>query len=121
MTRSSPAPSRAIKAAGVLGNVVALGRGAACCAATLCLPFSKYFTPRKSPDPSSPTVAANRMGRATGTRAAAALRTGRRGNGRERRLAGERHLIGALDVMARRANALVREQARDGVFHGPTH
>src|SRR5438309_1052022 len=33
-------------------------------------PFRRYFTPRKSPDPSSPTVAANRIGRAVRTRAA---------------------------------------------------
>src|SRR5216117_2739007 len=40
-----------------------------------------------------------------------------RGNGGERRLAGERPLIGALDVMARRANALVREQAGNKIVH----
>ncbi len=51
-------------------------------------------------------------------RGAPAFRAGGRGDGREHRLAGERPLIGALDVMARRANALVREQARDGVIHG---
>jgi hypothetical protein len=50
-----------------------------------------------------------------------AFRAGGRGDGGERGLAGERHLIGTLDVMARRANALVREQARDGVVHGPSH
>src|SRR5437879_5266607 len=59
-----------MNAAGMLGNAVALDGGAACCAPTLCFPFNRYFTPRKSPDPSSPTVAANRMGRVTGTRAA---------------------------------------------------
>src|SRR5207247_1234458 len=32
-------------------------------------PFSRYFTPRRSPDPSSPTVAAKRIGRAVRTRA----------------------------------------------------
>ena len=31
--------------------------------------LSRYFTPRKSPDPSSPTVATNRIGRAMFTRA----------------------------------------------------
>src|SRR5437773_5285615 len=45
------------------------------------------------------------------------FRTRGRGDGRERRLARERHLIGALDVMARRANALVREQARNKIVH----
>src|SRR5213593_1892153 len=32
-------------------------------------PCSRYFTPRRSPDPSSPTVAAKRIGRAVRTRA----------------------------------------------------
>src|SRR5206468_2542965 len=46
-----------------------------CCRGTACgaptsFPFSRYFTPRRSPDPSSPTGAANRIGRAAGTRAA---------------------------------------------------
>src|SRR5204863_266891 len=45
-------------------------RGAACCAPTPSRPSKRYFTPRKSPDPSSPTVAANNSGRAMGTRAA---------------------------------------------------
>jgi len=51
-------------------------------------------------------------------RGAPAFRAGGRRDGGEHRLAGERHLVGALDMMARRANALVREQARDGVIHG---
>src|SRR5438552_217690 len=46
-------------------------------------------------------------------RGAPAFRARGRGNGGERRLAGERPLIGALDVMARRANAIVREQATE--------
>jgi len=54
-------------------------------------------------------------------RGAPAFRAGGRGDGGERGLAGERHLIGALDVMARRANALVREQAGDGVVPGSSH
>src|SRR6266566_631181 len=53
-------------------------------------------------------------------RGAPAFRARGRGNGGERRLAGERPLIGALDVMARRANAIVREQVREGVIHGPS-
>ncbi len=51
-------------------------------------------------------------------RGAPAFGAGGRRDGGKRGLAGERHLVGTLDVMARRANALVREQARDGVIHG---
>jgi len=173
------------------------------------LPVQQVLHPRRSPDPSSPTVAANRIGRVAGTRAATiaprhrdergqaarvvrnagaleplaaplhrdvhlgpehgvemcgqhdrggglvtilskpsvhvtgvvdryvgqadlaeqfrhargapAFRARGRRDGGERCLAGERHLVGALDVMARRAYALVREQARDGVIHGSSH
>src|SRR5438132_1189204 len=42
----------------------------------------------------------------------------RRGRDRaQRRLARQRHLVGALDVMARGADALMPEQARDGLIH----
>ena len=52
---------------------------------------------------------------------APAFGAGRGGNGGERRLAGERHLVRALDMMARRTDALVCEQARDRVILWPSH
>src|SRR5881396_1116412 len=50
-------------------------------------------------------------------RGARAFRARGRGDGGKHRLAGERHLVSALDVMARRANALVREQAGNKIVH----
>src|SRR5713101_8249801 len=63
MTRSSPAPSRAMNAVGAVWG------GALPAARSSPPPFKRYFTPRKSPEPSSPTVAANSTGRLVASRA----------------------------------------------------
>src|SRR5437867_767475 len=62
-------------------------------------------------------VQADRAEQLRHVRGAPAFRARGRGNGGQCRLAGERPLIGALDVMARRANAIVREQAGNKVVH----
>ena len=51
-------------------------------------------------------------------RPARSLGAGRCRRGGERGLAREGHVVGALDVTAGGADALVREQARDEVVHG---
>ena len=51
-------------------------------------------------------------------RAARCLGAGRRRCGGERGLARQGPLVGALDVTSGGPDALVREQAREGVLHG---
>ncbi len=51
-------------------------------------------------------------------RAACPLRPGGRGDRRQRRLAGERRLVGAFDVRAGGAHAIVRQQRGHGSRHG---
>src|SRR5205814_1605809 len=50
-------------------------------------------------------------------RGAVALGAGRRRNRTQRGLARERDFVGTLEVRARGADAVVREQARDGLIH----
>ena len=57
---------------------------------------------------------AEQLGDVGGAAAFGARRGRDRGQGG---LPRERHLIGALEMMARRADALVREQARDALIH----
>src|SRR2546426_1148904 len=95
-------------------------------------PFKRYFTPRNSPAPSSPTPAAQTSGRPPRTRVPQAglpeqlgdpggalrLRSRRGGDRGERGLARQRDVIGALDVLTRRLDAVVAEQAGDHLVHG---
>src|SRR5947209_7715786 len=103
-------------------------------------PFSRYFTPPKSPHPSPPPLAPHRIRRPARTPAltpapapapeprlpeqlgdpggALRLRSRRGGDRRERGLARQRDVIGALDVLSRRLDAVVAEQAGNHLVHG---
>src|SRR2546427_550737 len=92
-------------------------------------PFSRYFTPRRSPDPSEPPrdiaslldpalpqpALPERRG---GPGGALRLRSRRGGDRRERGLTGQRGFVSALDVLARCLDAVVAEQAGDHFVHG---
>src|SRR5438034_273967 len=107
--RSSPAPSSAMKAAGTKG------RGTACRAPPSLLPPEP---PPHVPDLVDEDVAQahfpEQLRCASGT---LRLGTGGSRDRRQRGLAGEGHLVGALDVMARGAHALVSQQPRDQLVH----